>query len=100
MALACAGLLNMAVLPPTVVIAQEILPTGASIGSGIVMGLAWGAGTLGVGLVGVLGDLVGPRPAALAAMPVVLLGAVLALRPALRPHALSGTAAAARGRTS
>ena len=48
-ALGCAGLLNMALLPPTVVIAQEILPTGASIGSGIVMGLAWGAGTLGVG---------------------------------------------------
>ena len=95
-ALGFAGLLNMAVLPPTVVIAQEILPTGASIGSGIVMGLAWGAGTLGVGLVGVLGDLVGPQTAAIVAMPVFLVGAALALHPALRPHALSGTAAALR----
>ena len=95
-ALGCAGLLNMALLPPTVVIAQEILPTGASIGSGIVMGLAWGTGTLGVGVVGVLGDLVGPQPAALAAMPMFLLGAALALHPALRPHALSGTSRAAR----
>ena len=86
----------MALLPPTVVIAQEILPTGASIGSGIVMGLAWGTGTLGVGVVGVLGDLVGPQPAALAAMPMFLLGAALALHPALRPHALSGTSTAAR----
>ena len=95
-ALGCAGLLNMALLPPTVVIAQEILPTGASIGSGIVMGLAWGTGTLGVGVVGVLGDLVGPQPAALAAMPMFLLGAALALHPALRPHALSGTSRAVR----
>lgn len=93
-ALGCAGLLNMALLPPTVVIAQEILPTGASIGSGIVMGLAWGTGTLGVGFVGVLGDLIGPQPAALAAMPVFLLGAALALHPALRPHALSSTSGA------
>ena len=95
-ALGCAGLLNMALLPPTVVIAQEILPTGASIGSGIVMGMAWGTGTLGLGVVGVLGDLVGPQPAALAAMPMFLLGAALALHPALRPHALSGTSRAVR----
>ena len=95
-ALGCAGLLNMALLPPTVVIAQEILPTGASIGSGIVMGLAWGAGALGVGLVGVLGDLVGPRQAALAVMPMFLVGAVLALHPALRPHARSGAWAASK----
>ena len=91
-ALACAGMLNMAVLPPTVVIAQEVLPTGASVGSGIVMGLAWGTGALGVGLVGVLGDLVGAQSAALTAMPMFLLGAGLALHPALRRHARSGTA--------
>ena len=89
-ALACAGMLNMAVLPPTVVIAQEVLPTGASVGSGIVMGLAWGTGTLGVGLVGVLGDFVGAQSAALTAMPMFLLGAGLALHPALRRHAHSG----------
>ncbi len=91
-ALGCAGMLNMAVLPPTVVIAQEILPTGASVGSGIVMGLAWGTGALGVGLVGVLGDFVGAQSAALTAMPMFLLGAALALHPALRRHAHSGTA--------
>ena len=96
MALGFAGLLNMAVLPPTVVIAQEILPTGASIGSGIVMGLAWGAGALGVGFVGALGDVVGPQQAALVVMPMFLVGAVLALHPALRPHARSGTSAASR----
>ena len=95
-ALACAGLLNMALLPPTVVIAQEILPTGASVGSGIVMGLAWGTGSLGVGLVGILGDVVGAQSAALAAMPFFLVGAVLALHPALRPHARSGTSGSPR----
>ena len=95
-ALGCAGLLNMALLPPTVVIAQEILPTGASIGSGIVMGLAWGTGALGVALVGLLGDLVGAQQAALIVMPMFLAGTVLALHPALRPHALPGTSGAAR----
>ncbi len=94
--LCCAGFLNMALLPPTVVIAQEILPTGASIGSGIVMGLAWGVGSLGVGLAGVLGDLVGPQQATLAIMPTFLAGAALASRPALRPYALSGASGASR----
>ena len=45
---ACAGFLNMAMLPPIVVMAQEIVPESTAISSGIVMGLAWAAGSFGV----------------------------------------------------
>ncbi len=81
-----AGTVSMAMLPGIVVLAQEILPAGAAIGSGIVMGMAWAVGSLGVLGTGVLGDYVGPKWAALATMPVVLLGTALALQPALRSH--------------
>jgi MFS transporter, FSR family, fosmidomycin resistance protein len=81
-----AGFLNMAALPPIVVMAQEIMPAGAAVGSGIVMGLAWAAGSVGVLLTGGAGDAIGPQAAALASVPVGLLAAALALHPALRAH--------------
>jgi MFS transporter, FSR family, fosmidomycin resistance protein len=81
-----AGFANMAVLPPIVVIAQEILPRGAAVGSGIVMGLAWAVGSIGVLGAGLLGDALGARDAALVVMPVGLLAAALALHPALAAH--------------
>jgi len=83
-AAACAGFMNMAMMPSIVVKAQEILPAGAAVGSGIVMGLAWAGGSVGVLLTGALGDWTGPRQAAMISMPALLVGTVLALRPALR----------------
>jgi len=79
-----AGFFGMAMMPAIVVKAQEILPDGAAVGSGIVMGLAWGVGSLGVLVTGGLGDWIGPRGAAMVSMPVLLLGTVLALHPSLR----------------
>lgn len=83
---AMAGFLNMAMLPPIVVMAQEILPESTGIGSGIVMGLAWALGSVGVLGTGILADLVGPRSAALLSVPVLLIGTLLALHPSLRMH--------------
>ena len=72
MAAAMAGFLGMATLPPIVVMAQEMVPRGAAAGSGIVMGLAWAAGSFGVLVTGYFADSVGPQTAALATMPVIL----------------------------
>ena len=66
--------------------AQEILPEGAAVSSGIVMGLAWAAGSVGVLGIGVVADVIGPRSAALWAMPALLAAAGLALVPALKAH--------------
>lgn len=79
-----AGFLGMAVLPPVVVIAQEILPRSAAVGSGIVMGLAWAAGSAGVLATGALADVVGPRSAALYTMPVIVGAVLLAAHPSMR----------------
>ncbi len=81
-----AGLLQMALLPPIVVIAQEIVPAGAAVGSGIVMGLAWAVGSVGVLAAGALGDAIGPQAAALAATPAILLAGLLTLHPVLRAY--------------
>lgn len=86
-AAALAGLINMAALPPVVIVAQELVPEGAATTSGIVMGLAWAVASLAMLAAGALGDMIGPRPAALACLPVLLVGTVLALHPALRSHA-------------
>jgi hypothetical protein len=79
-----AGCATMALLPPIVISAQEMLPFGTAVGSGIVMGAAWAAGSLGVLGTGVLGDLVGARGAALLSTPVILAATALALSPALK----------------
>lgn len=76
---AFAGSLNMALLPPIVVMAQELVPSGAAFSSGIVMGLAWAAGSIGVLGTGVLGDLSGAQTAALASVPVMFIATGLAL---------------------
>jgi predicted MFS family arabinose efflux permease len=83
---AVAGLLNMAVLPPVVVMAQELVPAGAAVSSGIVMGAAWAAGSIGVLGTGLIGDAVGARTAALISFPLMLSATALALHPALRRH--------------
>jgi FSR family fosmidomycin resistance protein-like MFS transporter len=79
-----AGFLGMAMMPGIVVKAQEMLPEGAAVSSGIVMGLGWAIGSLGVLMTGALGDWIGPREAAMVSMPALLAGTLLALHPALR----------------
>ncbi|MDX1495062.1 MAG: MFS transporter, partial [Longimicrobiales bacterium] len=78
-----AGFLGMATLPPVVVMAQEMVPTGTAVSSGIVMGLAWATGALGVLATGALADVVGAQMATLASMPVALVAVGLALHPSL-----------------
>jgi FSR family fosmidomycin resistance protein-like MFS transporter len=85
-AAAAAGFLNMAMLPPLVILAQELVPEGAATGSSVAMGLAWATGSLMLPLAGALGDAIGPRPAALAVLPTLLIATALALHPALRRH--------------
>jgi FSR family fosmidomycin resistance protein-like MFS transporter len=84
MAAAMAGFLGMATLPPVVVMAQELVPSGTGVSSGIVMGLAWATGSAGVLVTGALADSIGPTPATLLSVPVALFGVALALHPALR----------------
>jgi FSR family fosmidomycin resistance protein-like MFS transporter len=83
---AVAGFTNMAMLPVLVIIGQELLPEGAAVSAGIVMGLAWATGSVGILGVGVVADVVGPVPAAAWAMPALALAGVLALHPVLRAH--------------
>jgi FSR family fosmidomycin resistance protein-like MFS transporter len=80
----CAGFLNMGMLPAVVVMAQEIMPEGTAVSSGIVMGLAWVPGSLGVLGAGALADQIGPVGAAAWSMPILLVGTLLALHPALK----------------
>ena len=86
------GFLNMGMLPAVVVMAQEIMPEGTALSSGIVMGLAWVPGSLGVLGSGALADQIGPVAAAAWSMPVLLVGTALALHPALKrfSHAAHG----------
>jgi FSR family fosmidomycin resistance protein-like MFS transporter len=74
-----AGFLNMALLPPIVLLAQELLPNGASLGAGIVMGAAWATGSIAMLGIGVLADQIGAQAAALAALPAILVAVGLAL---------------------
>ena len=82
----CAGFLNMALLPPIVVMAQEMVPSGTAASSGIVMGLAWAVGTMGIPISGVFADIFGPVAAAGWSMPLLLLGTFFALNRSLRPY--------------
>lgn len=91
---AVAGFLGMATLPPIVVMAQEMLPRGAAVSSGVVMGLAWATGSVGVLGTGLLADAIGPQPATLLSMPLILVAVGLALHPALKNVPSGGAAEA------
>ena len=91
---AFAGFLGMATLPPIVVMAQEILPRGAAVSSGVVMGLAWATGSVGVLGTGLLADAIGPQQATLLSMPMILVAVGLALHPALKSPPPAGAAEA------
>ncbi len=90
-AAAAAGFLGMATLPPVVVMAQEMIPTGTAVSSGIVMGLAWATGALGVLVTGALADVIGAQAATLYSLPVALVAVGLALHPSLASHASHST---------
>lgn len=79
-AIACAGFFGLATLPPIVVMAQELMPSSAAVSSGIVMGLAWATGSMGVLATGALADRIGPLAAAMLSMPVIAVALALALR--------------------
>jgi MFS family permease len=81
-----AGALNLALMPPVIVLAQEIMPESKGVGSGIVMGLAWATGSVVVIGFGFLADGIGPRLAAVIALPLVTIGTALAFHPTLRLH--------------
>ena len=83
MAAGAAGFLGMATLPPVVVMAQEMIPTGTAVSSGIVMGLAWATGAIGVLGTGMLADAMGAQAATLLSFPVALIAVGLALHPSL-----------------
>ena len=83
-AIAMAGFLGMATLPPIVVMAQEMLPRAPGASSGIVMGLAWTVGAVGVMGTGAVADVTGPQVATLLSMPVAGIAALLALHPRLK----------------
>ncbi len=85
-AAAVAGAVNQGMLPALVVMAVEMEPRSSGLAAGIVMGLAWAVGSVGVLGAGALGDAIGPRAAALVTMPVILGAAALALHPRLRRH--------------
>lgn len=83
-AIGAAGFFGMSTLPPIVVMAQEMIPRAPGASSGIVMGLAWTVGSVGVMGAGAVADLAGPHAAALMSMPVAGLAALLALHPWLK----------------
>ena len=83
---AVAGCLNLALMPPVIVLAHEIMPASKGVGSAVVMGLAWATGSIAVIGFGFLGDAIGPRPAAIISLPLLIIGTVLAFHPTLRPH--------------
>lgn len=83
-AVAGAGFLGMATLPPIVVTAQEMSPSGTGMSSGIVMGLAWATGSLFVLITGGLADEFGAVFATLVSIPAAFLAVGLALHPSLR----------------
>lgn len=59
--LAVAGMALLASFSVTVVFAQELLPQHLGLASGLTLGLAFGAGGLGVGMSGLMADLLGLR---------------------------------------
>ncbi len=85
-----AGCLNLALMPPVIVLAQEIMPDSKGVGSSIVMGLAWATGSVVVIAFGFLADGIGPRPAALISLPLLAIGTALTFHPTLRHHRRPG----------
>jgi len=78
--LAIAGAALLASNSVTVVFAQELLPHHIGIASGLTLGLAFGAGGVGVGVSGFMADLVGLQASVWSLLLLPGLGGLLALR--------------------
>jgi MFS transporter, FSR family, fosmidomycin resistance protein len=75
---AITGITMGAIIPVTIVMAQELLPRNVGVASGLVMGFAFGLGGAGVAGVGVLADHIGLGPALQLLALAPLVGAVIA----------------------
>ncbi len=100
-AISMGGLLLQSTLPVNVTYAQMLAPVGAATVSSLMMGFAWGVGSVMVPIVGLLGDVLGLPTALLCISGVPLLAAVLAAQlperardhaPADGPHGNDGAA--------
>jgi FSR family fosmidomycin resistance protein-like MFS transporter len=87
--LAIAGVALLASFSVTVVFAQDLLPRHLGLASGLTLGLAFGAGGVGVGLSGVLADALGLEASVwiLLALPGIAGVLALMLSPRRRDHA-------------
>ncbi len=83
--LALAGATLIASIPVSIVFGQELMPEQRGLVSGVLMGLAWGVGSLLIGLVGYLGDLLGLE-VALGLLTVLLVPATLLAAGLKEPH--------------
>lgn len=79
LALAVAGMTLLASFAVTVVFAQELLPQNLGLASGLMLGLSFGTGGLGVGLSGLLADFLGLRESVWILVMVPGLAGLLAL---------------------
>lgn len=73
-------------LPVNVVLAQQLSPRHSGIVSSIMMGAAWGLGSLLIYPIGAMADQVGLERALLALSSLILVGWVCATRTEARPH--------------
>lgn len=89
--LAAAGMALLASFSVTVVLAQELLPQHLGLASGLTLGLAFGAGGVGVGMSGLMADLLGLQTSVWILVLLPGLAGLMALR--LRsPRRAPGTA--------
>jgi FSR family fosmidomycin resistance protein-like MFS transporter len=79
-AVSVGGLLLQSTLPVNVTYGQMLAPVGAATVSSLMMGFAWGVGSLMVPVVGLLGDTLGLPRALLSVAAMPLLAAALAAR--------------------
>ena len=68
-----------AMVPVTVVLAQEYVPNNAGMAAGMMMGLAFGLGGVGVTLNTYVAEFYGVVPGLLSTMPLMALGSLLSI---------------------
>jgi FSR family fosmidomycin resistance protein-like MFS transporter len=78
-ALLLLGTFLQAMVPVSVVMSQELIPNSAGMASGMMLGLVFGLGGIGVTLTTYFSDLYGATPALSAVIPLFLIAAVISL---------------------
>ena len=73
-----AGFALMAPQPSSIIWAQQALPENAAMASGMMLGMSFGLGSLGVAATAALGDVIGLAPALLVSVLALPLAAILA----------------------